>query len=60
VECWRYNIDVPKNVALNIFLYVVSSGLMTALQDLIRDVISIQKYHTNIGPILNGYGATDI
>jgi hypothetical protein len=33
---------------------------MSILQDLIPEAIPSQKCHMNIGPILNGYGATDI
>jgi hypothetical protein len=32
---------------------------MSVLQDVIPQVITGEKYHMNIGPILNGYGAVD-
>jgi hypothetical protein len=37
----------------------MSSDIMSVLQDLISEVIPSQKYHMNIDPILNGYGAVD-
>jgi hypothetical protein len=39
----------------------VSSHFISILQNLTSEVIHSQKRHTmNIGPIINGYGATDI
>jgi hypothetical protein len=38
----------------------VSGDFILMLQDLIYEVVPSQKCHMNIGPVLNGYGATDI
>lgn len=41
-------------------LYRMSGAFMSILQDLIPAVITIQKCHMNICPILNSYGVMDI
>jgi hypothetical protein len=41
-------------------LYKVSVDFMSIIQDLLPEVSPSQICHIIIGPILNGYGATDI
>jgi hypothetical protein len=48
------------SISISERLYRMSRDIMSILQNLIPEVISCQKNHMNIGPILNGCGAINI